>query len=233
MTQQITVSDEYTGNVSPDGDDQQNKAQRRDLDNATVVKLSVGPMDNNVYVVTDKATGDALLIDAANDAGVLLDLAEQIPGTVKQIVTTHGHFDHWQALDEVSTGLAVPPRRGDRRCGRPPGDRRPAPVRRRHRGRRRADARRDRHRRPHARLRGPGPHRAVRSRPPLHRRHPFFPGGVGKTWQPGDFEILLGDVETKFFGRYGDDTVVYPGHGKDTTLGAERPGLPEWRARGW
>ncbi|GAA4679731.1 MBL fold metallo-hydrolase [Gordonia humi] len=232
MTQQITVSDEYTGNVSPDGDDQQNKAQRRDLDNATVVKLSVGPMDNNVYVVTDKATGDALLIDAANDAGVLLDLAEQIPGTVKQIVTTHGHFDHWQALDEVSTGLAVPHAVGTADAG-------DLPVT--------AD-----------RLLSDGDTVVVgeltldvigivghtlgsvalalteqSGRVHLFTGDTLFPGGVGKTWQPGDFEILLGDVETKFFGRYGDDTVVYPGHGKDTTLGAERPGLPEWRARGW
>lgn len=61
----------------------------------------------------------------------------------------------------------------------------------------------------------------------------LFPGGVGKTWQPGDFEILLDAVTDKVFGRFGDDTVVYPGHGKDTSLGAERPHLGEWRARGW
>ena len=53
----------------------------------------------------------------------------------------------------------------------------------------------------------------------------LFPGGVGKTWEPGAFEQLLGDVDSKVFGRYGDDTVVYPGHGDDTTLGAERPHL--------
>ena len=59
------------------------------------------------------------------------------------------------------------------------------------------------------------------------------PGGVGKTWQPGDFERLLGDVSRKVFDRFGDDTVVYPGHGDDTTLGTERPHLAEWRERGW
>ena len=60
-----------------------------------------------------------------------------------------------------------------------------------------------------------------------------FPGGVGKTWEPGAFEELLDDVSSKLFGVYGDDTVVYPGHGDDTTLGAERPHLAEWRDRGW
>ena len=60
-----------------------------------------------------------------------------------------------------------------------------------------------------------------------------FPGGVGKTWRPGDFVTLLADVEAKLFEPYGDDTIVHPGHGADTTLGAERPHLDEWRARGW
>lgn len=62
---------------------------------------------------------------------------------------------------------------------------------------------------------------------------PRFPGGVGKTWEPGAFEELLDDVEGKLFGTYGDDTAVYPGHGDDTTIGAERPHLQEWRERGW
>jgi len=60
-----------------------------------------------------------------------------------------------------------------------------------------------------------------------------FPGGVGKTWEPGAFEELLGDVSSQLFGAYDDDTVVYPGHGDDTTLGAERPHLAEWAQRGW
>ena len=60
-----------------------------------------------------------------------------------------------------------------------------------------------------------------------------FPGGVGKTWEPGAFEQLMGDVTSRVFDVYGDDTVVYPGHGDDTTLGAERPHLAEWRDRGW
>jgi hypothetical protein len=61
----------------------------------------------------------------------------------------------------------------------------------------------------------------------------LFPGAVGKTWKDGDFEKLLGDVTTRVFDVYGDSTVVYPGHGDDTTLGAERPHLDEWKERGW
>lgn len=62
----------------------------------------------------------------------------------------------------------------------------------------------------------------------------LFPGGVGNTWNdPERFATLIDDVETKLFGRYPDGTVVLPGHGDGTTLGAERASLPEWRARGW
>jgi glyoxylase-like metal-dependent hydrolase (beta-lactamase superfamily II) len=61
----------------------------------------------------------------------------------------------------------------------------------------------------------------------------LFPGGVGNTQQDAArFTRLMDDVETKVF-RLPDETWVYPGHGKDTTLGAERPSIPEWRARGW
>lgn len=66
-----------------------------------------------------------------------------------------------------------------------------------------------------------------------HLRPSLFPGGVGKTWKDGDFEKLLGDVTSRVFNVYGDSTVVYLGHGDDTTLGAERPHLAEWKQRGW
>ena len=61
----------------------------------------------------------------------------------------------------------------------------------------------------------------------------LFPGGPGKTSEPEDFATLISDLETKVFARFADSTVVHPGHGDDTTLGAERPHLEEWRARGW
>ena len=77
----------------------------------------------------------------------------------------------------------------------------------------------------------------TRARMPRNRRpltsDPRFPGGVGKTWEPVGFEQLIDDVAGRLFDVYADDTVVYPGHGDDTTLGAERPHLAEWRLRGW
>jgi len=63
--------------------------------------------------------------------------------------------------------------------------------------------------------------------------NPWFPGGLGRTTKPEEFDTLFHDVSTQVFGVYGDNTVVYPGHGDDTTLGEERPRLAEWRARGW
>jgi glyoxylase-like metal-dependent hydrolase (beta-lactamase superfamily II) len=60
-----------------------------------------------------------------------------------------------------------------------------------------------------------------------------FPGGPGKTGSPEDFTSLMDDLEQRVFGARPDDTVVYPGHGRDTNLGVERPQLAEWRSRGW
>ena len=62
----------------------------------------------------------------------------------------------------------------------------------------------------------------------------LFPGGVGNTrGNAENFASLVDDVETKLFGTLADDTWFYPGHGDDSTLGAERPSIPEWLARGW
>jgi glyoxylase-like metal-dependent hydrolase (beta-lactamase superfamily II) len=61
----------------------------------------------------------------------------------------------------------------------------------------------------------------------------LFPGGVGKTHTPEDFDSLYAGVVTRIFDRLPDETWIYPGHGFDTTVGAERPSLDEWRERGW
>ncbi|MGB3698410.1 MAG: MBL fold metallo-hydrolase [Gordonia sp. (in: high G+C Gram-positive bacteria)] len=232
MSIQVELTDDYTGNVSPDPDHHGAHAQRRVLDNATIVKMSVGPMDNNVYVVTDTATGAGLLIDAANDPETILSLIDQLPGSVEQILTTHGHFDHWQGLEEVHRVLQVPTAVGAADAEELPLD----PDRtlvdgdtvtvgdlvldvigiRGHTEGSVMLALREKSGRVH-----------------LFSGDSLFPGGVGKTWQPGDFEILLDGVIAKVFDRFGDDTAVYPGHGVDTTLGDERPKLSEWRARGW
>src|ERR1700729_2114582 len=96
------LNDDYAGHVDP------GTAARRTLPGATILKASVGPMDNNAYLVTCSATGETLLIDAANDADFLIDLARRYAPKVSLIVTSHQHFDHWQALEAVADAIGAP-----------------------------------------------------------------------------------------------------------------------------
>ncbi len=215
----------YTGSVSSGG-----PADVRELPALTISKISVGPMDNNAYLLRCRATGEQVLVDAANDAPRLLALIGE--GGLATVVTTHRHGDHWQALMKVvdTTGaraLAHP----DDAEGIPEvddtivdGD--VVPV-----GACELEV---------VHLVGHTPGSvSLLYRDPEGFAHLFtgdslFPGGVGNTFGNRDnFETLLRDVERKLFDRLPDDTWVYPGHGADTTLGKERPALPEWRARGW
>lgn len=198
------------------------------------MKVSVGPMDNNAYLVTCSRTGETLLIDAANDPAVLLDLIEQCAPKLSLIVTSHQHQDHWMALSEVAAATGAPTAAHRLDAGPLPvtpdqllaggdtinvGDLRFEVI--------------------HLRGHTPGSVALALSGPPtgetvqLFSGDCLFPGGVGKTWKDGDFEQLLGDVSSRVFDVFADQTIVYPGHGDDTTLGAERPHLGEWRERGW
>lgn len=228
MTSQIAVDDNYTGHVEP------GTAARRTLPGATIIKTSVGPMDNDSYLVTCTNTGKTLLIDAANDAETLLSLIHGYAPDVALIVTTHQHFDHWQALEALAEATGAP-------TAAHALDADPLPVTP---DRILADGdtvtvgdlsfdviHLQGHTEGSVALALDGA--ATGGVTQLFTGDCLFPGGVGKTWQPGDFERLLGDVSRKVFDRFGDDTVVYPGHGDDTTLGAERPHLQEWRQRGW
>ena len=228
MSSQIAVDDNYTGHVEP------GTAARRTLPGATIIKASVGPMDNNVYLVTCTNTGKTLLIDAANDAENLVALVREHAPDVALIVTSHQHFDHWQALTALTEATGAP-------TAAHALDAEPLPVKP---DRILADGdtvtvgdlsfdviHLQGHTEGSVALALDGP--ATGGVTQLFTGDCLFPGGVGKTWQPGDFERLLGDVSRKVFDRFGDDTVVYPGHGDDTVLGAERPHLAEWRERGW
>ncbi|HEX6339512.1 MBL fold metallo-hydrolase [Umezawaea sp.] len=225
----MDVQEDYTGHVDPGG-----PAARRTLDALTITKLSVGPMDNNAYLLVCRATGEALLVDAANDPERLSDLVghSQDRPRLKTIVTTHQHADHWQALGAVAGAngantvahaldadpLPVPPdqlvEHGDTVLV---GE---VPLTVIH-------------------LRGHTPGSiALLYRDPAGHGHLFtgdslFPGGPGKTADPEKFGSLMDDLETRVFGELPDDTWFYPGHGDDSTLGAERPKLGEWRERGW
>jgi glyoxylase-like metal-dependent hydrolase (beta-lactamase superfamily II) len=222
------VDDTYTGRVTVGG-----PAQTRTLPGLEITKVAVGPMDNNAYLLRCRSTGETLLVDAANEAGTLTGLLrDRADGRLDQIVTTHRHGDHWQALAEVTSGTGA-----RTSAGREDAPELPVPADRLldHGdsvtvGDCRLDV---------IGLVGhtPGSVALLYSDPDGHP-HLFtgdslFPGGVGKTAGPAEFTSLLDHVQERLFGRLPDDTWVYPGHGADTTLGAERPHLAEWRARGW
>ena len=222
------LEDNYTGHVEPQ------TAARRTLPGASIVKVSVGPMDNNAYLVTCSQTGQTLLIDAANDPAILLELIERYAPTLSLIVTTHQHQDHWLALSEVagSTGAPTAAHRLDAGPLPVTPDRLLAGGDTVTVGELSFDV-------IHLRGHTPGSVALALSGPAagdevqLFTGDCLFPGGVGKTWKEGDFEQLLGDVTSRVFDVYSDATIVYPGHGDDTTLGTERPHLAEWRERGW
>ncbi|WP_163803819.1 MBL fold metallo-hydrolase [Mycolicibacterium anyangense] len=222
------VDDTYTGHVEPQA------SARRTLPGATIIKTSVGPMDNNAYLVTCSSTGQSLLIDAANDPQLLVELVGEHAPKLALILTSHQHFDHWQALAAVAEATGAPTAAHQL-------DAEPLPVTpdRLLAGGDTIDVGDLTFDVIHLRGHTPGSV-ALALRPSGERTatHLFtgdclFPGGVGKTWEPGAFEELLSDVSSRLFDVYGDDTVVYPGHGDDTTLGAERPHLQDWRERGW
>jgi glyoxylase-like metal-dependent hydrolase (beta-lactamase superfamily II) len=214
----------YTGAVTPGG-----PADRRDLGALRITKLSVGPMDNNAYLLHDTATGEQLLIDAANDPERLLDLIDD--GGLSTVVTTHRHGDHWQALAAVVSATGA-------RSIAHPADASELPVVHDtvpdggtvHLGQSTLEV-------IHLVGHTPGSiallYRDSTGVPHLFTGDSLFPGGPGRTTNPTDFGALMGDLEEKIFERLPDETWFYPGHGNDSTLGNERPAIPQWRARGW
>ncbi|MCA0296116.1 MAG: MBL fold metallo-hydrolase [Actinobacteria bacterium] len=204
--------------------------------------IAVGSMDNNVYLLTSRADGAQLLIDAAAEPAAIEDLLASANGdgpspVLRYLVTTHSHHDHIGALATIaaahpeaevlagaadadaitaSTGVVIGRRLTD-------GDEvllGAVPLR-------------------VIGLRGHTPGSVTLAHAPadgpaqLFTGDSLFPGGVGRTRNDRDFRSLFGDVTERIFHVYPDDTAVRPGHGRPTTLGAERPHLDEWAARGW
>ena len=216
----------YSGVVTVGG-----PADVHELPDLMISKVAVGPMNNNAYLLRCRATDEQLLIDAAADPQTLLSLIGE--SGIASVVTTHRHQDHWNALREVvdATGARTLAGRYDAEGIPVPTD---VPVEDGDTvrvGRVELTAR-------HLVGHTPGSIALVYDDPHGHP-HVFtgdclFPGGVGNTWKdPEAFQSLINDVEAKLFDRLPDETWVYPGHGDDTTLGAERPHLAEWRERGW
>jgi glyoxylase-like metal-dependent hydrolase (beta-lactamase superfamily II) len=216
----------YSGAVKVGG-----PADVHELTDLMISKVAVGPMDNNAYLLRCRATGEQLLIDAASEPATLLRLIGD--DGIASVVTTHRHRDHWDALAEVVAATGARTYAGtydaegiDVTTDVPVEDGDTVRV-----GRVELTARR---------MVGHTPGSIVlvyddpHGHPHVFTGDCLFPGGVGNTGKdPDAFASLILDVETKLFDALADETWVYPGHGKDTTLGEERPKLPEWRERGW
>jgi glyoxylase-like metal-dependent hydrolase (beta-lactamase superfamily II) len=218
----------YTGDVQPGG-----PSDVRELGRATIRKMSVSDMHNNVYLVTCTATGEQLLVDAADDPERCLALVAEGTGHLDHLVTTHQHWDHVRALEAVAAATGATTYAGaDDADGLPV----PPDVRLSHGdvvtvGELELDV---------IHLRGHTPGSVALSwADPDGTAHLFtgdslFPGGVGNTKRPEQsFESLYRDVVERVFATHDDRTWFYPGHGDDSTIGAERPHLEEWRDRGW
>jgi len=221
----------YTGEVEPGG-----SPDVRELDALTITKLAVDEkMSNNCYLLRCKHTGDQVLVDAAAEPERLLPLVGDAGLTT--VITTHQHWDHHRALGDVvaATGAEVV-------AGAPDAaaitEQTGVPVTRELRqgdtvavGDCTLEV---------ISIAGHTPGSVAllyddpAGHPHLFTGDSLFPGGVGNTF--GDeaaFVQLIDEVETKVFQRLPDATWFYPGHGNDSTIGAERPHLAEWRARGW
>src|SRR5690625_1119357 len=216
-------SSQYTGHVTVGG-----PPQERQAGDMRITKVAVGPMDNNCYLLRCLSTGEQVLIDAAHEEETLLGLIGS--DHLSRIITTHRHPDHTQALADLVADTGAQTVAGHDDADHLPvavdlrvtdGD--VIPV---------GDCELE-----VITLVGHTPGSiALAYRDDI--THMFtgdslFPGGVGKTANADDFSSLIQDVQSKLFDRFGDDTWIYPGHGDDTTLGRERPQLPEWRERGW
>lgn len=188
-----------------------------------VRKLCVGPMENNAYLVACRATGAAVLIDAAAEPDVLLAAASDLD--VAAILTTHGHRDHIQGVSGVRDRAGVPFRihpADAALSGRVPDE----PL--------------------HDGVVQVGEIAIEVLETPGHTDgstcfalpglvftgDTLFPGGPGATKDSIAFDTILDSIGTRLFTREAS-TLVLPGHGLDTTIGEERPHLEEWRVRGW
>ncbi|HKE97718.1 MAG TPA: MBL fold metallo-hydrolase [Actinomycetes bacterium] len=190
-----------------------------------VTKLSVGPYDNNVYVLADPLAGEALLVDAASDHERILEALGAL--WLVGVVTTHRHPDHSGALGEVlrATGAW---------SAAHPADAGELPVRP------------DRLLEDGATVTvgaaqvavvhtpGHTPGSICLRLPSAHvlTGDALFPGGVGRTSGPDTFREALDSAERRLLSLPAE-TRISPGHGDDTWVGAELPQVEDWRARGW
>ncbi len=215
----------YSGEVEVGG-----PADTREAGDLVITKVAVGEMSNNAYLLRCAITGEQALIDAAAEPDTLLGLVGD--AGLARVITTHSHPDHWQALAPVVEASSA-------ETVASPVDAEEIPVPTTNPV---TDGARVRVGSCELEVIGlvghtPGSIALVYDDPDgivhLFTGDSLFPGGPGRTSNPEDFTSLMDDLEAKIFDRFDDDTWFYPGHGNDSTLGTERPALPEWRARGW
>jgi glyoxylase-like metal-dependent hydrolase (beta-lactamase superfamily II) len=197
-----------------------------ETDTAEIHKVVVGPVDNNVFVLRCKHTGDAVLLDAANEHEKLLDLCRTLG--VRTVLETHGHWDHIQAVPAVRNAgyevgvTAEDAEMLDEAYDYVLEDESVIEV---------GDLRLHTIKTP-----GHTPGSIcfrLDDAPVLFSGDTLFPGGPGATKFPGgDFDQIIGSIDRRLF-TLPPETLVLPGHGDDTTIGTERPHLDEWIERGW
>jgi glyoxylase-like metal-dependent hydrolase (beta-lactamase superfamily II) len=193
---------------------------------AEIHKVVVGPFDNNVFVLRCTRSGDAVLIDAANEHEKLLDLCARLG--VRRVLETHGHWDHIQAVPAVrdagyEVGITGPDSDQLDAYDFVLEDDSVIEVG---------------HLRLHT-ITTPGHTPGsicfrVEGSPVLFSGDTLFPGGPGNTSMAGgDFDTIIRSIEDKLYATLPGDTIVMPGHGDDTTIATETPHLQEWIDRRW
>ena len=196
-----------------------------DATGVEIHQVVVGPVDNNVLILRCTETGDAVLLDAANEHERLLELCQQLG--VRRVLETHGHWDHIQAVPQLrNAGYSVRVTAQDA-VMLPSYDDVIADDSV-------VDVGRLRLHTIHTPGHTPGSMCfRLDGHPVLFSGDTLFPGGPGNTtFEGGDFETIIESVDRRLF-TLPADTIVLPGHGDRTTIGAERPHLQEWVDRGW
>jgi glyoxylase-like metal-dependent hydrolase (beta-lactamase superfamily II) len=190
-----------------------------------VHKVVVGPYENNVFVVRCRHTGEAVMLDAANEHELLLDLCQALG--VRTVLETHGHWDHIQAVPAVrDAGYQVGVTAEDAAM-LPSYDYLLEDDTMIEVGRLKLHT-----------ITTPGHTPGsicfkLVDKPLLFSGDTLFPGGPGATaTELGDFDTIIESIDRRLF-TLPADTIVLPGHGLDTTIGTERPSLQEWIDRGW
>ena len=190
-----------------------------------VDKVVVGPYENNAFVVRCRSTGEAILVDAANEHELLVPLCKALG--VRRVLTTHGHFDHIQAVEAcrdagIDVGVAAEDAKMLPSYDFVIGDEDVIEV-----GDLKLEA-------IHTPGHTPGSTSfLLEGEPLLFTGDTLFPGGPGNTiFEGASFEQIIGSIDRRLF-TLPADLLVLPGHGLDTTLGTERPHLQEWVDRGW